>query len=46
MNLIARFNTLEGIIKASEFQLAECPGLGPVKAKKLYTTLHEKFCRN
>ncbi|KAJ3640767.1 hypothetical protein Zmor_027310 [Zophobas morio] len=46
MNLIAKFTTLEGIIKASESQLSECPGLGPVKAKKLYTTLHEKFCRN
>ncbi|RZC38610.1 Rad10 and/or HHH 5 domain containing protein [Asbolus verrucosus] len=46
MTLIARFKTLEGIIQASEYQLAECPGLGPRKAKKLYTTLHEKFCRN
>ncbi|XP_044263146.1 DNA excision repair protein ERCC-1 [Tribolium madens] len=46
MNLIARFKTLEGIVKASEFQLAECPGLGPIKAKKLYSTLHENFCRN
>ncbi|EEZ97282.2 DNA excision repair protein ERCC-1-like Protein [Tribolium castaneum] len=46
MNLIARFKTLEGVIKATEFQLSECPGLGPVKARKLYSTLHEKFCRN
>ncbi|XP_068912357.1 DNA excision repair protein ERCC-1 isoform X1 [Tenebrio molitor] len=46
MNLIARFKTLEGIIQASEYQLSECPGLGPVKAKKLYTTLHEQFCRS
>lgn len=46
MTLLARFKTLEGIIQASEFQLAECFGLGPRKAKKLYNTLHEKFCRN
>lgn len=45
MTLIARFKTLEGILNATEFQLSECPGFGVRKAKKLYTTLHEQFCR-
>lgn len=45
MTLISRFKTLSGIIKASEYQISECPGLGPRKAKKLYQVLHENFCR-
>ncbi|XP_065156235.1 DNA excision repair protein ERCC-1 [Atheta coriaria] len=45
MTLINKFKTLKGIIKASEYQLAECPGFGAKKAKKLYNTLHENFCR-
>ncbi|KAL1491567.1 hypothetical protein ABEB36_012144 [Hypothenemus hampei] len=45
MNLLIKFKTLEGIIKATEFQLSECPGLGPRKAKKLYTVLRENFCK-
>ncbi|XP_044757999.1 DNA excision repair protein ERCC-1 [Coccinella septempunctata] len=45
MTLIAKFKTLEGILNANEYQLSECPGFGPRKAKKLYVTLHEKFCR-
>lgn len=43
MNLLAKFKTLEGIITATENQLAECPGLGIKKAKKIYTVLHENF---
>lgn len=43
MTLIARFKTLKGIIQASEYQLSECPGFGPRKAKKLYNVLHENF---
>lgn len=45
MTLITRFKTLEGIIQASEYQLSECPGFGPRKAKKLYSVLHENFCK-
>lgn len=43
MNLLAKFKTIEGIIKASENELAECPGLGLKKAKKIFTVLHEPF---
>lgn len=43
--LLSRFKTLEGIINATEFQLSECPGLGPRKAKKLYSALRENFCK-
>lgn len=45
MNLLTRFKTLEGIIKATEFQLSECPGLGPRKAKRLHKVLRENFCK-
>ncbi|XP_066248802.1 DNA excision repair protein ERCC-1 [Euwallacea similis] len=45
MNLLTRFKTIEGIGKASELQLSECPGLGPRKAKKLYKVLKENFCK-
>ncbi|KAJ8939590.1 hypothetical protein NQ318_010597 [Aromia moschata] len=45
MILLNRFKTLEGIVRASEYEISECPGIGPRKAKKLYTVLHETFCR-
>ncbi|XP_056648668.1 DNA excision repair protein ERCC-1 [Diorhabda sublineata] len=45
MALIDKFKTLNGIIQASELQLAEIPGFGLRKANKLYTCLHERFCR-
>ncbi|XP_023948064.2 DNA excision repair protein ERCC-1 isoform X2 [Bicyclus anynana] len=45
MTLITRFSTLENIIKATESQLAECPGFGATKAKKLYKALHEPFLK-
>ncbi|XP_034829544.1 DNA excision repair protein ERCC-1 isoform X3 [Maniola hyperantus] len=45
MTLITRFSTLENIIKATETQLAECPGFGATKAKKLYKALHEPFLK-
>lgn len=45
MTLISRFGTLENIIKASETRLAECPGFGSTKAKKLYKALHEPFVK-
>ncbi|CAG9769411.1 unnamed protein product [Ceutorhynchus assimilis] len=44
INLLTRFKTLEGIIKATEFQLSECPGFGTRKAKKLHKVLRENFC--
>lgn len=43
MNLLTKFKTIEGIIKASENQLAECPGLGLKKAKNIFTVMHESF---
>ncbi|ENN71111.1 DNA excision repair protein ERCC-1 [Dendroctonus ponderosae] len=45
MNLLTRFKTLEGIIRASESQLSSCPGLGPRKAKRLFKVLRENFCK-
>lgn len=45
MALIDKFKTLEGILQASEHQIASLPGIGERKAKKLYNTLHAKFCK-
>lgn len=45
MTLIAKFGTLDNIIKATESRLAECPGFGATKAKKLYKALHEPFLK-
>lgn len=45
MTLITTFGTLENIIKAKESRLAECPGFGTTKAKKLYKALHEPFLK-
>ncbi|XP_052749186.1 DNA excision repair protein ERCC-1 isoform X2 [Galleria mellonella] len=45
MTLITTFGTLENIIKVSERRLAECPGIGATKAKKLYKALHEPFLK-
>lgn len=45
MTLIARFGALENIIQASENRLADCPGFGATKAKKLYKALHEPFLK-
>lgn len=46
MTLITTFGTLENIIKATEHRLAECPGFGATKAKKLYKVLHEPFLKS
>lgn len=43
--LLEKFKSLEGILKASEQQIATLPGFGERKAKKLYKTLHERFCK-
>ncbi|XP_028172861.1 DNA excision repair protein ERCC-1 [Ostrinia furnacalis] len=45
MTLLTQFGTLENIIKATESRLAECPGFGSTKAKKLYKALHEPFLK-
>lgn len=43
--LIRTFGTLENIIKATEERLADCPGFGATKAKKLHKALHEPFLK-
>ncbi|XP_068631377.1 DNA excision repair protein ERCC-1 [Battus philenor] len=45
MTLLTTFGTLENIIKANESRLADCPGFGPTKAKKLFKALHEPFLK-
>lgn len=46
MTLLTTFGTLANIIKATESRLAECPGFGATKAKKLYKALHEPFLKS
>ncbi|CAB3408497.1 unnamed protein product [Caenorhabditis bovis] len=41
--LLFNFGTLENIGKADEAKLALSPGLGPIKAKNLYSFLHTPF---
>ncbi|XP_054708116.1 DNA excision repair protein ERCC-1-like [Uloborus diversus] len=41
MVLLSNFKTLKGIILASVEDLAMCPGLGPLKAKRLYDALRK-----
>nr|CAG4646515.1 EOG090X0BTB [Macrothrix elegans] len=43
--LLSNFKTLEKIFQASEEDLSLCPGIGPLKAKRLYRVLHEKFIK-
>lgn len=45
MTLLTTFGTLENIIKATEKRLADCPGFGITKAKKLHRALHEPFLK-
>ncbi|XP_041970792.1 DNA excision repair protein ERCC-1 [Aricia agestis] len=45
MTLISTFGSLENIIKATERRLADCPGFGATKAKKLHKALHEPFLK-
>ena len=41
--LLSNFQTLEQIFLASEEDLSLCPGIGPLKAKRIYKVLHESF---
>lgn len=43
VTLLQNFGNLENLINASEDRLSQVVGLGPRKAKKLYTTLQESF---
>nr|CAG4645058.1 EOG090X0BTB [Leptodora kindtii] len=43
--LLSNFKTLQNIYEASECDLSMCPGIGPLKAKRLYRVLHEPFRR-
>lgn len=43
MTLLQNFGSLATLVRASEAQLTQCPGLGPRKAVKLYRTFNEKF---
>ncbi|CAL4145630.1 unnamed protein product, partial [Meganyctiphanes norvegica] len=42
MTLLSNFGSLEKIIGATQEELSVCPGLGPQKAQRLYTVLHQQ----
>ncbi|KAG5833758.1 hypothetical protein ANANG_G00279270 [Anguilla anguilla] len=43
MTLLSTFSTIEGIMNASKEELELCPGLGPLKARRLHDVLHQPF---
>jgi len=43
LTLMSNFQTLERIFGATEEELSFCPGIGPLKAKRLYRVLHDSF---
>ena len=40
------FGSIAGIFRASEDQLRACPGIGPIKAKRLHEAFHHPFKKN
>lgn len=45
MTLMQNYGTLANMINSSEEKLAQCPGFGARKAKKLHKTLNESFLK-
>nr|CAG4638006.1 EOG090X0BTB [Chydorus sphaericus] len=43
ITLLSNFRTLQNICEASEEDLSLCPGIGPQKAKRIYSILHQAF---
>ncbi|KAM7536302.1 hypothetical protein Aperf_G00000084022 [Anoplocephala perfoliata] len=43
--LLSRFGTIANIAKADKETLESCPGIGTVKAEKIYDALHSSFKR-
>ena len=43
LTLLSHFGSIAGIMNATEKQIAECPGFGEKKVKRLYDALHEPF---
>lgn len=43
MTLLTTFGSLEAIVKATKDSLSLCPGIGPSKAARLHTVLHQPF---
>lgn len=40
---MSNFQTLQQIFEATEEELSLCPGVGPLKAKRLFRVLHDSF---
>ncbi|KAL4524561.1 hypothetical protein Ndes2526A_g06681 [Nannochloris sp. 'desiccata'] len=40
------FGSVAAVLQANEAELKACPGVGPVKARRLFETFHEPFRRN
>jgi NAD-dependent DNA ligase len=41
--LASHFNTMADLFEADKDQLADCPGLGPVKVQRLWEAFHQPF---
>ncbi|XP_063070420.1 DNA excision repair protein ERCC-1 [Engraulis encrasicolus] len=46
ITLLSTFQSMEGIMKASKEELVLCPGLGPLKARRLHDVLHQPFLKS
>ncbi|XP_015787701.1 DNA excision repair protein ERCC-1-like [Tetranychus urticae] len=46
LSLISNFESFEKIVKSDAETLGLCPGLGPLKAEKLYQAFHKPFIRS
>ena len=40
---MSNFETLQRVFEATEEELSLCPGIGPLKAKRLFRVLHDSF---
>lgn len=45
ITLLSNFRSLQNICEASEEDLSLCPGIGPQKAKRIYSILHQSFLK-
>merc|ERR1740128_1436619 len=43
LTLMSNFETLQRVFEATEEELSLCPGIGPLKAKRLFRVLHDSF---
>lgn len=45
VSLLSTFGSLAAVVRAPREELSLCPGIGPLKAKRLFEALHEPFLK-